>query len=153
MVPRVDQMLALAEAYRRAASSLLAIAPSKDPWSRAPARLCAIHAIELYLNAFLLDAGEDARSIRGRNHDLAGRIDACMALGLCLRRRTSEHLHALTSGREYLVTRYGPELSTLSEINRLTATMEEVARKVVAARLGRIERSSRVASAELNPKH
>lgn len=35
------------------------------------------------------------------------------------------------SSREYLITRYGPELaSTLSQINRLSATLEEVATKV-----------------------
>jgi hypothetical protein len=54
-----------------------------------------------------------------------------MASGLVLRKRTVAHLNKLTESREYLVTRYGPELSTsLSQINRLMATLEEVARKV-----------------------
>jgi hypothetical protein len=37
----------------------------------------------------------------------------------------------MMGNREYLVTRYGPEMtSTASQINRLTATLEEVAIKV-----------------------
>lgn len=38
---------------------------------------------------------------------------------------------SLSQDREYLITRYGPELAaTTSQINRLTATLEEVAAKV-----------------------
>jgi hypothetical protein len=37
----------------------------------------------------------------------------------------------VTRDREYLVSRYGPEdFATLSEINRLVATLDEVASKV-----------------------
>jgi len=37
----------------------------------------------------------------------------------------------MAGNREYLVTRYGPEMAaTISQINRLTATLEEVANKV-----------------------
>ena len=37
----------------------------------------------------------------------------------------------IASTREYLVTRYGPELtSTLAQLNRLAATLDEVASKV-----------------------
>ena len=44
------------------------------------------------------------------------------------------HLHAMTGNREYLVTRYGPEMTaTVSQVNRLTATLDEVAKKVTAA--------------------
>ena len=39
----------------------------------------------------------------------------------------------MAGNREYLVTRYGPEMTaTTSQINRLTATLDEVANKVSA---------------------
>lgn len=44
----------------------------------------------------------------------------------------------MTANREYLVSRYGPELTqTTSQINRLTATVEELHEKV-----GKIIRST-----------
>jgi type I restriction enzyme R subunit len=42
---------------------------------------------------------------------------------------TFEHLQSLSSSREYLVTRYDPDSPPTSELNRLAATLEEVARK------------------------
>ena len=37
----------------------------------------------------------------------------------------------MTESREYLISRYGPEMSgTLSESNRLMATLNEIAKKV-----------------------
>ena len=54
--------------------------------------------------------------------------------GLSLRRRTAEHLIRLSDQRDYLVVRYGPEqLGDLSEINRMFATLKEIAEKVRAA--------------------
>jgi hypothetical protein len=95
--------------------------------------MTAIHAVELYLNAHLLHAGKQPSLIRGLQHDMAARTDLCVANGLILRKRTIDHLRAIAVNREYLVTRYGPELtSTLSQINRLAATLEEVAAKVSA---------------------
>ena len=56
-----------------------------------------------------------------------------MASGLKLRKRTAAHLIAMGESREYLVTRYGPEMTaTVSQINRLVASLEEVAMKVTA---------------------
>jgi hypothetical protein len=95
--------------------------------------MASIHAIELYLNAFLLNAGHEASRIRGLQHDFEARTDLTVASGLVLRKRTTDHLRAMTGAREYLVNRYGPELtSTLTQLNRLTATLEEVATKVRA---------------------
>jgi hypothetical protein len=66
-------------------------------------------------------------------HDLAQRAEWARLCGLQLRKRTAAHLSAMMGNREYLVTRYGPEMtSTASQINRLTATLEEVANKVTA---------------------
>jgi hypothetical protein len=99
--------------------------------SRAPCRLAAIQAIELYLNALLLHIGHEASAIRGMQHDLAKRTDHATAAGLKLRKRTAQHLAAMVGSREYLVTRYGPEMTgTVSQINRLIASLEEVATKV-----------------------
>ncbi|MGE3371535.1 MAG: hypothetical protein AB7I79_22575 [Rhizobiaceae bacterium] len=112
---------------------LLQLGRRGDPLSRAPCRLSAIHAIELYLNALLLFRGQETSRIRGLQHDLAARTQMAIANGLQLRKRTAEHLSAMAGNREYLVTRYGPEMTaTISQINRLTATLDEVANKVSA---------------------
>ena len=96
----------------------------------APYRLNAIHAIELYLNALLLHAGHDAARLRGLQHDLATRTDLAEAGGLQLKRRTAVHLKAMTATREYLISRYSPgSAPTLSQFNRLAATLDEVSAK------------------------
>lgn len=124
----------LAEEYRRAAHHLLALGRRGDPLSRAPCRLSAIHAIELYLNAFLLHQNHSASSVRAMQHDLAKRTALAIESGLRLRKRTAAHLAAMVDNREYLVTRYGPEMTaTVSQINRLTATLDEIAAKVTVA--------------------
>ena len=121
----------LAEEYRRAAKLLRPKGGAGGKLSQAPYRLAAIHAIELYLNAFLLDAGSSAGTIRGYQHDFAARANHAAAAGLVLRKRTLGHLISLADRREYLVTRYDPDpASRLSEINRLQATLEEVRSKV-----------------------
>jgi hypothetical protein len=121
----------LADSYRQAAQLLQPMGRPRDPLSRAPFRLTAIHAIELYLNALLLHRGIDPRRIRGMQHDLALRTQIATSSGLHLRARTAAHLGAVGEQREYLVTRYSPELAgTASQVNRLAATLDEVARKV-----------------------
>lgn len=126
------ELLQLAAEYHAAAELLATRGRRKEPISRAPYRLAAIHAIELYLNAFLLHCGLDQGRVRGLQHDLAARTDLSLEHGLQLRKRTAAHLRAMTEGREYLVSRYGPEpSSSLSQLNRLSATMAEVAAKVV----------------------
>lgn len=129
----VRDLLRLASEYRKAAHHLLPLGRRGDPSSRAPFRLSAIHAIELYLNAFLLHRGETAASIRGMQHDLATRAERAGEKGLRLRKRTAGHLQSMEEKREYLVSRYSPEMtSTVSQVNRLTATLDEVAEKVTA---------------------
>jgi len=128
-----QQVCELAEEYRRAAHLVLQLGRASKPLTRAPFRLSAIHAIELYLNALLLHNGYTATEVRGMQHDLATRAELAQTAGLRLRLRTSEHLRTLSQSKEYLVTRYGPELAaTTSQINRLMATLEEVAVKVAA---------------------
>ena len=44
---------------------------------------------------------------------------------------TLAHLERMTEDLEYLISRYGPEMSgTLSKCNRLMATLNEIGRKV-----------------------
>ena len=46
-------------------------------------------------------------------HNVAARAQVAVTGGLRLRKRTVAHLHAMTGkNREYLVTRYGPEMTT-----------------------------------------
>lgn len=133
-----EDVILLATEYHHAALTLLQKARKGKPLSRAPSRLCAIHAIELYLNAFLLCLGDTPEQIRSRQHDLTERATLAADRGLRLRKKTAEHLMKMSEGREYLVSRYGPEMaSTLSEINRLMATLEEVGKKVSSVVLGR----------------
>jgi hypothetical protein len=126
-----QQVFALADEYRRAAHLLVQQGQKGKPLTRAPMRLSAIHAIELYLSALLLQRGHTASQIRGLHHDLSARAQLAAAEGLKLRKRTAVHLDHLCLSREYIVTRYGPELAaTTSTPTRLSATLEEVAQKV-----------------------
>lgn len=124
------QLLALAAEYRRSAEMLLAAGRSGSPLSWAPYRLVAIHAIELYLNAYLLSAGYRAAEIRALQHDVAARSRLTIVASLKLRKRTSAHLQSLSSNREYLVTRYDPAPAANSNLNRLHATLVELSEKV-----------------------
>ena len=120
----------LANEYRLAAKELAKIGRRGKPLSRAPFRMAAIHAIELYLNAFLAAAGHPAIEIRGMYHDLSVRTELALAAKLNLRKRTVSHLKAISQRREYLLARYDPAVSSTSELNRLDATLAELAAKV-----------------------
>ncbi len=122
------QILDLAHEYYHAANTLFQKAQREAPLSYAPARMCCIHAIELYLNAFLRHQGIPPEQIRARMHNLA---DPLFVERLKLKARTARHLEAMTEKREYLISRYAPELITEhSELNRLLATLVEVMMKV-----------------------
>ena len=127
------EVVAIADEYRFAAQLLVQNGRPGEPRSRAPFRMVAIHAVELYINAFLLQSGHRAGQVRGLQHNLAARADLAVERGLVLRKRTREHLHSMSQSREFLVTRYVPSGTSLSEINRLRATLTEVAQKVSAA--------------------
>lgn len=125
------QILRLAEEYRKAAHSLQKLGRRRDPLSWAPCRLSSIHAIELFLNAFLLHAGQEASCVRGMQHDLVARTEVAIKNGLQLRRNTATHIARIVGNREYLLARYDPEVTaSISQINRLIATLEEIASKV-----------------------
>jgi len=126
-----EQILRLAGEFRNAAIRLMEHRCKGNALSLVPCRFAALHAIEFYLNAHLLVNGSDHRTVRSLQHDFAIRTAKATASGLVLRKRTADHLAQLTGNREYLVTRYGPEMtSNLSQMNRLMATLQEVAAKV-----------------------
>jgi hypothetical protein len=126
-----EELLRLADSYRDAALALLRGAPAADPAARAPAGFCAVHAIELYLDAFLRRLGESPSRLRAQGHDLSRRAALAIARGLDLRRKTALHLVRLTRERAHRAHRYAPErLAAACEVNRLLASLEEVARKV-----------------------
>jgi len=126
-------LIRLANEFRDTAKAIEKLGRPGDPVSRAPFRFNAIHAIELYLNALLLHAGHESSRVRGLHHDLAARADLASKAGLPLRQRTLVHLRTLASTREYLISRYAPDsIGTLSQLNRLSATLDEVAAKVTA---------------------
>lgn len=121
----------LADFYRDAAYRSLGSIFVDDPMSAGPTRLLAIHSIELNLSAYLMLRGSSWAEIRKMGHDLTARLERASELGLLLRARTSNHIRAMGRDREYLIARYGPDcLSQTSQVNRLLATLEEVARKV-----------------------
>lgn len=123
----------LACAHGSAARALASTVRRGDPVSTAPMRLLAVQAIELHLTACLVAAGTTACDVRRLGHGLSERARMAAAAGLILRRRTAMHLGWLDRQREYLVARYGPErLAKASQINRLTATLDEVGGKVGA---------------------
>lgn len=132
----IEQFIGLADQYLAAAHSLLTQVNRKSSLSSAPARLCAIHAVEMYLNAFLIFHGSDHKQVRGFQHDLAQRSAVATEKGLRLRVRTQAHLLRIHDQREYLVVRYGPEQAGgLSELNRMFATLNEISTKVRTALL------------------
>lgn len=128
---RVGQLMMLADEYYTAAHMLLPQFRPQDVFSSAPMRLCAIHAIELYLNAFLRFHDLNSTEIRGLQHNLAKRTNMAVEKGLCLKSKTAVHLSRLNDQREYLLVRYGPEsMGGLSELTRIFATLKEVSQKV-----------------------
>jgi hypothetical protein len=127
-----QQLLALAGEYRAAAGLLRTLGRPRRPLSWAPFRAASIHAIELYLNALLVHRGIGPDRVRGLHHAMVERVALAVEHGISLRRRTRNHLDEIGAQREYLVSRYAPELVATSQINRLEATLGEVAEKVTA---------------------
>ena len=125
------QVLMLADEYRKAAETLLPTGKRGKPLSRAPYRLVAIQAIELYLNALMLSRGLPSTKVRGFHHNMAVRALFARTSGLDLRKATVLHLIEISESREYLRSRYGAENpGTGSQLHRLAATLREVSEKV-----------------------
>ncbi len=78
----VRGILELAGHYRYAASLLEERSPRGKLHSHIPRRFLALHAIELYLNAFLLAKGIDHKTIRGLQHDIGERAQRAIDAGI-----------------------------------------------------------------------
>ncbi len=129
-----EELLVLADHYREAAEIMYRHNIGKGLLSLAPTRLCAIHAVELYLNAFLRHLGFGPDAIRAMQHDLTKRCELAREAKLMLRKRTIVHLSEMTEAREYLLSRYAPALLTSeSQISRVMATLADVSKKVRVA--------------------
>ncbi|MBZ7927118.1 hypothetical protein LAC81_34755 (plasmid) [Ensifer adhaerens] len=123
----VRNLLNLAAQYKDATIILGAASNS----SHIPRRLLAFHSIELYLDALLLAKGIDQGTIGGFQRELGERMRIACESGLVLRKRTAAHLASLTPNGEQHIIRCAPErTATLSQINRVMATLEEVSQKV-----------------------
>jgi hypothetical protein len=123
---RIFDILRLASLYADAAFTLCKSANERGfgSYNYPPARLCGIHAVELFQNAFLRSKGLHNSEIRKRMHTL-GDVDFVTCLKL--RRKTAEHLTKMNENREYLVARYAPNRRQgLSEVNRLLRTIVEI---------------------------
>ena len=128
------QTLALAKEFAAAASVLRAHVRRGDPSSHAPFRFACLHAIELYLCAFLRFREYDHADIRKTGHQFCLKAALALDRGLVLRTKTLGHLVELSGRREYLHARYDPAaLAPASQVNRLEATLDEIGRKVCAA--------------------
>ncbi|MBB3386670.1 hypothetical protein ACK83U_19305 (plasmid) [Rhizobium sp. WW22] len=124
----VRGILNLAARYRDAANTL---GEGLSKPNHLPRRLLALHSIKLYLDALLLANGLNRQTICSFEGNLNERTRVAMDLGLVLRKRTAAHLATLSSSREYLAVSYGSETTaTLSQMNRVMATLDEVSLKV-----------------------
>jgi hypothetical protein len=123
------QLFELATQFHRGAEALFA-----DKAHAVPSRLLALQAIEGYLIAFVRHVGRTNDEVRLTNHDVVRLADIGADNGLALRSRLHGHLVKITKNREYLIVRYGPEVTGLtSQTTELQATMNELSAKVGAA--------------------
>lgn len=129
-----EECLALACEYRQAALHLKTLWKTRQPASRAPFRFTAVHALELYLTAYLLRAGEPWEKVRALGHNLHDRYQRAAERGLTLRKRTVSSLAQMSERREYLRSRYSTKDTDLSQLNKVESALNCVAEKVAAVR-------------------
>jgi hypothetical protein len=130
--PTPQEIARLARSFSKATDKLLGLCKKGEPMTHAPYRFAAIHAIELYLTAYLQLNNHEPKTIRKLQHNLEQRTDHATKAGLKLRKRTIAHLRELTSTREYVETRYHPTtLKNLTQPNAIIATLKDVEDKVM----------------------
>ncbi|WP_092424351.1 hypothetical protein [Devosia crocina] len=137
------ELVNLAVEFETAAMEVLKNYKHGRTISAAPFRLLCIHAIELYLNAFLRQCGEPSSDIRSLQHNLSARLALTDKHGLVLKAKTKQHLESMSTNREYLTSRYAPDAQMLSQLNRLQATLLEVRGKVTS----RLKRAGQILDA------
>lgn len=129
-----EEIVGLARIYAACASDLAAAVVGGGVARQAPARFCAVHAVELYLNAYLRHCGMPGAELRRMCHDQSARLMHAMARGLRLPNGTALHIIRMSEDRDYLRLRY--ELSaaaTLAPMTRIAATLRDVGAAVDAA--------------------
>lgn len=125
-------VLALANQYRSAFENLRRPKGAAAKALIAPAHLCAIHAIELYLHALLRQEGTPYSTLRDHHHKLSDMATYERVAELNLRTKTIEHLKTMTDSREYVVVRYAPEMKhKRSNPTQVEATLNDIADKVI----------------------
>ena len=123
--------LALAGEFAQASKALRKLGRMRQAQSHAPFRFAALHAIELYLAAYLRLHGLDNAELRSTGHRFCTKAELAREHGLQLRKKTHAHLVELSGNREYQAVRYDTAmLPRLTQINRLEATRDELAAKV-----------------------
>jgi len=128
------ELVELAQSFVAASETYLTLHKKTKSVAQAPYRFNAIHAIELYLTAYLQLNKHEPGEIRDLQHNLKERTARATKAGLVLRKRTISHLGKMTSTREYVETRYHPAaLKKLSQPTQLLATLKEVREKVEKA--------------------
>jgi len=128
------ELVELAQSFVAASETYLTLNKKTKSLAQAPYRFNAIHAIELYLTAYLQLNKHEPGEIRDLQHNLKERTARATKAGLVLRKRTISHLGKMTSTREYVETRYHPAaLKKLSQPTQLLATLKEVREKVEKA--------------------
>jgi hypothetical protein len=122
-----QEMLDLAKSYADAAEHLFAEHRASKMSLQKPARLCALHAIELYLHAFLTFRGATDKQMKDRHHAL-WHEEFSDRLGLDA--KTQQHLKDLTTEKAYLAVRYGCEPPhTMCAETRMKRTLELIREK------------------------
>ncbi|MCA0890011.1 hypothetical protein [Qipengyuania flava] len=147
------EVVALADEYRFAAQLLVQNGRPKQPRSRAPFRMVAIHAVELYLNAFLLQSGHSAGQVRGLQHNLAARADLAVDRGLVLRKRTSDRGIAVMDSRERNLSNQKTFLVTITRLrDHLTLVVDSSDKLGAAVARNKGEKASALeVTAQLTP--
>jgi|OM-RGC.v1.024672236 hypothetical protein len=120
-------VLVLAAKYAEAADCLFAEHRRSQSDLNLPARLCALHAVELYLHAFLRYRGASAKQLRTRNHGLwHDEFNRCLDLDA----KTRQHLQDLSDQKAYLSVRYPNDpVQRPCPINRMERTLEAIREK------------------------
>ncbi len=119
----------LARQYQQAAYVLRANISDGNAQCEAAWRHNAIHAIELFLSAFLCENGVSEKDIRALQHDLFQRAEMAKTHGLYLETPTRNTLRSMSERREYLLVRYDTG-QKLTSLRNLCTTLDEIAGKV-----------------------
>lgn len=127
-----QELLRLAGCYARAALRAQPVTNGNQVNS-APSRLLLIHAIELYLTAYLRHCGVPHGDMLTLNHKLHERALRARENGLPLGDKTLRRLENVDNRQEYKAVRYAPAAYQQSPVNQLESILIDVQRKLEKA--------------------